>query len=95
MMKRQVLPIASTYVPVKRRATLDSAKVSSVKNSQVFDLTRQLEPGADSVLPENAGRAPFSGNLKHLGRGVPHRNELGIPKPHPGLIERAERMLQL
>jgi len=28
---------------------------SSVKNSQVLDRTRQLEPSAHSVLPENAG----------------------------------------
>ena len=33
MMKRKVLPIASTYVPVKRRATLDPAKVQTLAES--------------------------------------------------------------
>ena len=33
MMKRQVLPIASIYVPVKRRATLDPAKVQTLAES--------------------------------------------------------------
>jgi sulfiredoxin len=33
MMKRQVLPIASIYVPVKRRATLDPTKVQTLAES--------------------------------------------------------------
>ena len=33
MMKRQVLPIASIYVPVKRRATLDLEKVRTLDES--------------------------------------------------------------
>ena len=33
MMKQQVLPIASIYVPVKRRATLDPVKVQSLAES--------------------------------------------------------------
>jgi ParB-like chromosome segregation protein Spo0J len=33
MMKRQALPIASIYVPVKRRATLDPAKVQTLAES--------------------------------------------------------------
>ena len=33
MMKRQVLPIASIYVPVKRRATLDLEKVRTLAES--------------------------------------------------------------
>jgi sulfiredoxin len=33
MMKRKVLPIASIYVPVKRRATLDLEKVRTLAES--------------------------------------------------------------
>ena len=33
MMKQKVLPIASIYVPVKRRATLDPAKVQTLAES--------------------------------------------------------------
>jgi sulfiredoxin len=33
MMKRKVLPIASIYVPVKRRAALDPVKVQTIAQS--------------------------------------------------------------
>jgi sulfiredoxin len=33
MMKAQVFPIASIYVPVKRRATLDATKVQTLAES--------------------------------------------------------------
>jgi sulfiredoxin len=33
MLKQKVLPIASIYVPVKRRATLDPAKVQTLAES--------------------------------------------------------------
>ena len=35
MMKRQVLPIASIYVPVKRRATLDADKAREIAESML------------------------------------------------------------
>jgi sulfiredoxin len=35
MMKRETFPIASIYVPVKRRATLDPSKVHAIAESML------------------------------------------------------------
>jgi sulfiredoxin len=37
MMKREAMPIASIYVPVKRRATLNSATVDEIAESMMKD----------------------------------------------------------
>jgi len=42
MMKRENLPVANIYVPVKRRATLDPAKVETLAVSMLKD--GQLTP---------------------------------------------------
>jgi sulfiredoxin len=37
MMKRETFPVANIYVPVKRRATLDPAKVDAIAQSMLKD----------------------------------------------------------
>lgn len=52
MMKRETLPIADIYVPIKRRATLEQKRVDEIAASW-------LDHGQETPDPRATGRQPL------------------------------------
>ena len=52
MMKREIIPIADIYVPIKRRATLDQKRVDEIAASI-------LDKGLQTPILVRADGAPF------------------------------------
>jgi len=61
MMKRESFPIASIYVPIKRRATLDIARVKAIAESMLA--SGQTTP---IMVREDAGRFVLIEGLHRL-----------------------------
>jgi len=60
MLKREIIGIALIYVPVKRRATLEQAKVDTLAASVLADGMRMPILGAAGWRPFRAGRKAAS-----------------------------------